>query len=273
MSSVNSNWGRIPGRALKRIASACGFEVRRKSAAPATVVRAPDEFDQAFDVVKENTMVATDALRSLYDQVRFCERRAVPGAYVECGVWKGGSIGVMALANLKHSGTRRELHLFDAFDDICQPDASVDGDRAVREVRQWTSDGGTAGKLVPLKGIYDQFGGHGTIEVCRDLLERKIGYPSSSTIYHEGWFQETLPRDAESIDKIAILRLDGDWYASTKVCLDYLFDKVVPGGFVIIDDYGAYDGCRKAVDEFIERLGRPYFLNVVNSETRYLIKA
>jgi hypothetical protein len=125
--------------------------------------------------------------------------------------------------------------------------------------------------LVPLKGIYDQFGGHGTIDECRTLLERIIGYDGSQIHYHQGWFQETLPSQASAIKNIAILRLDGDWYASTKVSLDYLFEKVVPGGFVVIDDYGSYDGCRKAVDEFLARLEQPLFLNVVNSQIRYLI--
>jgi hypothetical protein len=216
-------------------------------------------------------MVSKEGLKSLYDQAVFCERVALGGDFVECGVWKGGSVGVMALANLKHGRSRRTLHLFDAFDDICEPDAAVDGERAITEVHRWTNGGGTQGRLVPLKGIYDQFGGHGTIDECRTLLERIIGYDGSQIHYHQGWFQETLPSQASAIKNIAILRLDGDWYASTKVSLDYLFEKVVPGGFVVIDDYGSYDGCRKAVDEFLARLEQPLFLNVVNSQIRYLI--
>ena len=81
--------------------------------------------------------------------------------------------------------------------------------------------------------------------------------------------QDTLPRDSSRIESIAILRLDGDWYASTKVCLDHLYDKVVSGGFVIVDDYGYYEGCKKAVDEFIEERGLEVFLSQVDSGCVY----
>ena len=71
---------------------------------------------------------------------------------------------------------------------------------------------------------------------------------------------------------IAILRLDGDWYASTKICLDHLYERVVPGGFVIVDDYGTYEGCQKAVDELLAGLPQRPFLNVVTADVRYWIK-
>ena len=80
-----------------------------------------------------------------------------------------------------------------------------------------------------------------------------------------------LPRDIDAVGDIAILRLDADWYASTKICLAYLFDRVVPGGFVIVDDYGTYAGCQRAVDEFIGARERPLYLNPVNADIRYVI--
>ena len=81
-----------------------------------------------------------------------------------------------------------------------------------------------------------------------------------------------MPKDAPGIPQIAILRLDGDWYASTMICLEYLYDRVVSGGFVIIDDYGCYDGCRKAVDEFRKARGIVAFLHHVDSDCRYWVK-
>jgi len=263
----------FPKSLVKQVLLKSGIIIRRiPSASRDMALSFDEEFEDVFHLVQDHTMVPKEGLKCLYDQTIFCERNMIPGDYVECGVWKGGSVGVMALANLKHGRSRRALHLFDAFDDICEPDAAVDGARAVTEVQRWTKSGGTQGKLVPLKGIYDQFGGHGTIHACRTLLEKTIRYDGSHIHYHQGWFQETLPLQSGAIKHIAILRLDGDWYASTKVCLDHLFEKVVPGGFVIIDDYGTYDGCRKAVGEFLAKLERPLFLNVVNSEIRYLIK-
>ena len=147
----------------------------------------------------------------------------------------------MALVNLNKGAKRSHLHLFDAFLEICEPDASLDGERAIREVRAFTGKSGLdKGRLVAVSGIYDNMGGPGTLDENCLLLENTIGYLEKFIHYHVGWFQNNLPADHDDIGLIAILRLDGDWYASTKICLDYLFDKVVKGGVVIIDDYGTY---------------------------------
>jgi len=179
----------------------------------------------------------------------------------------------MALANLYAGKTRRHIHLFDSFTDICEPDASVDGEKAVTQARKWgRNGGGDEGRLMPVEGFYDLFGGHGTLAGNKDLLERIVGYDPEFLHYHVGWFQDTMRNLTPPIEAIAILRLDGDWYASTKVCLEYLYDRVVDGGFVIIDDYGAYDGCRRAVDEFRNSRGIDAFLHHVDAETRYWTK-
>ena len=230
------------------------------------------EVQESFEIVKNNTMVPYEGLISLWDQVRYCEIIGMNGALVECGTWKGGAVGLMALANLHYGESRRHIHLFDAFTDICEPDESIDGSTAIEQARKWSKTGGTSGRLKPLEGFYDQFGGYGTLESNKDLLENKIRYDPGFLHYHVGWFQEVLPTAVNEIDKIAILRLDGDWYASTKVCLDYLYKKVVKGGFIIIDDYGAYEGCKKAVDEFIDQLPIKPYLHPVNNFIRYWIK-
>jgi hypothetical protein len=223
--------------------------------------------------IRGHTMVTLPRLVSLIDQVRQCEARGIPGAFVECGVWKGGCMGLMALANLRYGTARRDLHLFDAFTEICEPDEAIDGNRAVQEVRDWTHGaGGTAGRLKPLSGFYDAFGGPGTLEENRMLLERHIQYDARRIHYHKGWFQNTLPKDAAGVGAIAILRLDGDWYASTKTCLEHLYDQVVPSGFVIIDDYDTYDGCRKAVEEFLATRGLRVRLHRVDADCRYWVK-
>lgn len=231
-----------------------------------------DEATAAIHVVRGHTMLSKRRLVTLYQQVAYCERNGIPGAFVECGVWKGGAMGLMALANLQTVHARRTLHLFDAFKEICEPDAAVDGEQALRETRPFTEGGAEGqGALRPLVGIYDALGGPGTLAENRQLLERTIGYPPEMVHYHVGWFQETLPAVHETIGPIAILRLDGDWYASTKICLEYLFDKVVPGGIVIIDDYGTYEGCRRAVDEFLASRDVKGYLHNVDHTGRYLV--
>ena len=232
-----------------------------------------EEATECIHMVRDNTMLSKRRLVTLYQQVAYCEEHNIPGAFVECGVWKGGASGMMALANLQTGKMPRHLHMFDAFQEICEPDAAVDGEKALREVQQFTGRSGhDKGELQPLTGIYDFLGGPGSLDENRQLLEKTIGYPVEFLHYHVGWFQETLPADHEAIGKIAILRLDGDWYASTKVCLEYLFDKVVKGGVVIIDDYGTYEGCKRAVDEYMKTKDVHAYLGSIDSDCRFFVK-
>lgn len=231
------------------------------------------EAELAVNLVKDYTMVTFPRLATTYQMAVFCETAQLPGAFVECGVWKGGSAAILALANLAHGADRRPIHLFDSFTDICQPDERVDGARAVQEAREWGRETGPlTGELRPMSGVYSALGGPGTVAEVRALIEQRMGYDPASVRYHEGWFQHTLPHVAPTIGPIALLRLDADYYASTRVCLEHLFDLVVPGGFVIFDDYGYYEGCRRAVDEFLQERGEHYFLHHVDSDGRYLIK-
>jgi hypothetical protein len=219
-------------------------------------------FESAFATVRPNTMLNRQRLSLVFELARHLIRSGIHGAFVECGVWKGGAVGMMALG-ARHAGETRDLHLFDSFDDIGEPDWRVDGERAVREV------GGrerAEGRLQPIRGIYDRKGGHGTVEACRALLEERIGWPASRVHIHRGWFQETLPSLAGTIGPIALLRIDADWYASTRICLEHLYDRVAPGGAIVVDDYGGYEGCRKAVDEFLAARGARPFLNHVDEE-------
>jgi hypothetical protein len=256
---------------LKHVLETAGYEVKRKnvSADPPETHRPQleEEAESMIRVIQGHTMLPYPRLLSLYEQAVFCETAGLPGAFVECGTWKGGAVGLMALANLAHGKTPRHIHLFDSFEGIPEPDEAVDGTKAVMEARR--AGGGTKGRLVSVAGFYQDAG---ALETNRELLEETIGYDPAWLHYHEGWFQDTLPRAAGEVAEIAVLRLDGDWYASTKVCLDYLYHQVVSGGFVIIDDYGCYEGCRRAVDEFLQAEGIRPFLHRIDSEGRYWIK-
>lgn len=253
---------------IRKLANRFGYDISAR-AYPRLAPR--DVFDCARETVSGATMLPEARQASLFDHVLHCERMGIEGAIVECGVWKGGAMGLAALALLHSSASpRRKLHLFDAFTDICAPDPSIDGDRALREFGQAAAM--VPGKLQPVVGAYESVGGHGTVSACRELIETKISYPTALVEYHVGWFQDTLPVDAPTLEPIAVLRLDGDWYASTKVCLDHLYDLVVPGGFVIVDDYGTYDGCQRAVDEFVANRGIRNYLHRVDAGCFYFQK-
>jgi hypothetical protein len=247
-----------------------GFEVRRKNSG----LSLRGHYSLGYDLEQEayesmikvhtHTMLSYQRLVTLYQQVIFCEEHDIRGSFVECGTWKGGAVGLMALGNLSHSSTRRHIHLFDSFEGLPEPDRSIDGAKAVAEALK--AGGGTSGQLIALPWLV------GPLETNKELLEQTIGYDPGHLHYHKGWFQETVPKDAAEVGPIAILRLDGDWYASTKVCLEHLYDLVVSGGFVIIDDYGCFEGCQKATDEFLNKRGIRAYLNHIDSTGRYLIK-
>lgn len=87
----------------------------------------------------------------------------------------------------------------------------------------------------------------------RSCFLKKFGFKKENIHIVKGWFQDSLPRTSKEIKEIALLRLDGDWYESTKICLENLYPKVVRGGYIIFDDYGCWEGCKIATDEFMEK--------------------
>ena len=219
------------------------------------------EKEALLDILKvENyTMCSYERLLSLWAQVRFLDNLSIQGDLVECGTWKGGCCGIMALAHLKTGNPYRKIHLFDSFQGLPEPSESMDGQKAIDYAM-----GKGSGKCEPIGKCV------ATLEDNKELLQKIIRYPEDLLSYHVGWFQNTLPIAKENVNSIALLRLDGDWYESTNICLECLFDKIVPGGFLVIDDYGHWDGCRKSVDEFLVNHKINRYLHYIDSTGRYL---
>jgi predicted O-methyltransferase YrrM len=167
------------------------------------------------------TYLSYDRLASLYDLAR----AAPEGAIVECGVWRGGSSAMMLLAD-----PSREAWLFDSWEGLPEP-----GPRDV-------APGGKRRE----KGA--NYAEQGTVE---RLLFKELGRSRDRVHLVRGWFEETLPATRAQIGPIALLHLDGDWYESTKVALEHLYDLVLPGGHVVADDYFHWRGCKEAIDEFL----------------------
>ncbi|MFM6006440.1 MAG: TylF/MycF/NovP-related O-methyltransferase [Sphaerospermopsis kisseleviana] len=180
------------------------------------------------------TMGGSKALENAFEVTALAELRNLPGAIVECGVAQGGTSAMMALTNRLLSQQTRQKWLFDSYEGLPEPTAE-------------DYEGGKAGNFIrPLpKGSC-----LGTIEQVSELMFDKLGFPQAETHLVKGWFQDTVPAYRQQVGEIAVLRLDGDWYESTKVPLENFYDLVVTGGLIIVDDYATCFGSRKAVDEF-----------------------
>ncbi len=211
--------------------------------------------------IRSHTMTWPTRAKVLWDTCRKALGDGVEGDFVECGVWRGGSAGLMGLVLRdfdKSAG--RKLHLFDSFEGLPEP-REEDGVKAAEY-----SGGVSSGEL---KSVHQCEAG---IDVVKNFLFGKLGLSKDDVILHQGWFQNTLPDLGESPKKIAVLRLDGDWYESTKVCLDHLYDRVAAGGAVILDDYYCWEGCQKATDEFRTARGIKEPLVRIDNEAVYWIK-
>ncbi len=200
------------------------------------------------------------SLSSVYDLTTFVENSRLPGALVECGVWRGGCAAVMATVAAK-ARSNRKLWLFDSFEGM--PEATQED---LGEDAKWLSNNRMSGRLAPVGRNV------ASINEVRSLLFNELHLETSSVMIVKGWFQNTLPEYQRHIGPVAILRIDGDWYESTRVCLENLYDNVVAGGFIIIDDYGFFPGCRKAVDEFVERRALKARLTAIDYSRVYFRK-
>lgn len=219
----------------------------------------PSQRAYALFQVRNNTMTSFERCRALWGLCRMVISQNVPGAFVECGVWLGGSAGLMGLA-LKSSGENRHLHLFDSFEGLPEP-GPHDGQKAKEY-----SGGRDEGRLSPISRC------DATLEQVRRFLFERLTLDSAQVQFHVGWFQHTLPAIANQMEPIAMLRLDGDWYESTRICLEHLYPKLSPGGVLILDDYYCWEGCRKATDEYREAHGIVAPLVRVDEECCYWVK-
>jgi O-methyltransferase len=176
---------------------------------------------EAVAKVRDASMIPNRGLAALYQQAVHVERLGLSGAVVECGVWHGGAAALMAVANLNHGSSRRRFHLFDSFCGIPQPIDGIDGTRALEVVHGNAKR--EAGGPIEVGYDYSEHGGPGSPGSVHALFAG-LGYPVDFVDIHMGWFQDCVPPQAPLIGPIAMLHLDGDWYESTKVCLQHLYE-------------------------------------------------
>jgi predicted O-methyltransferase YrrM len=206
----------------------------------------PSEFSALYRQVRSYTMCSNARLRGLYRAVHHVVAQNIPGDIVECGAARGGSAALMALT-LRQLRVSRRIWLFDTFAGLPAPSQED-----------------------PDFDIADLFTGTcvGPLEEVRAMFER-LGI-SDNAVFVKGLFQDTLP--TSSVTPIAVLHIDGDWFESVKTCLESLYDRVVPGGIIQFDDYGYWQGARKAVDDFLKQRRIATALQPLDYSGRYLVK-
>jgi O-methyltransferase len=256
----SSRWWRLHPRFLMR---RLRHDERPAEAAPTDGAHGlPIDFDE-IDAelcgrVAPYTMTTPPRIYALRRAVEYVVSRPVEGALVECGVWRGGSMMAIALTLLRLGVTDRDLYLFDTFTGMTEPgaeDLKHSGERAA-DVLAGSSRDSHDWAVAQLDDVRAAVLG--------------VGYPEERIHFVQGRVEETVPAHAPAA--IALLRLDTDWYASTKHELVHLYPRLAPGGVLIVDDYAYWQGARQAVDEYIEEHGLPLLLNRIDYTARMAVR-
>lgn len=239
---------------INNILGSLGFELHKTKNLQKKYVDMDSDsnFMTYYDKCKPYTMTSKERLFALYQAVNYIQENNIEGDIVECGVWKGGS-SMMAALSLSKKEHQRNLYLYDTFEGMNEP--TENDINMIGEAAENTWQGRDKCEA-------------GIEEVKKNMAS--TAYSMEKTLYIAGMVEETIPKTIPN--KIAILRLDTDWYESTYHELVHLFPKLVSGGVLIIDDYGHWQGAKKAVDEYFGKNKIRILLNRIDYTGRVAIK-
>ncbi len=200
------------------------------------------DFLAHFDRCKAFTSASVDRCYASYCAVRYADQNKLPGSVVECGVWRGGSSMIMMLSHLESGNPDREFYLYDTYTGMTEPtDKDLVGRSGAAAIGKWKQKN---------TGDYNDWCYAPLDDVKTNV--RGTGFPEKQIRFVKGPVEDTIPETIP--DQIAVLRLDTDWYESTKHELNHLYPRLVPGGVLLIDDYGYWQGARAAVDEYFQTM-------------------
>jgi O-methyltransferase len=249
MLKFGSPIGIVARNLVQRVTGSLGYEIVRRKGPIST--KWPEDVSDADRSVLERvapyTMTGVDRQVALVQAVRHLVRSGVQGSFVECGVWRGGSMMAVALTLQQEGDIRRDLYLFDTFAGMSEPtvvDESFDG----------TSATSMLNRVPKNTGAWCYAG----LDDVRANME-STNYPASKIHFVEGRVEDTIPTNTPGYP-IALLRLDTDWYESTKLELECLFPLLSDDGILIVDDYGYWHGAKR------------YFLHRIDYTARLLVK-
>jgi O-methyltransferase len=257
-----SRWWRLhPRFALQRLRAETG-QAPKEAQEERRDEPLPDDFGEAdrelWRQVSPYTMTSPGKIHALARAVEYVVARPISGAFVECGVWRGGSVMAIALTLLRLGKTDRELYLFDTFEGMTAP-----GEQDVKQ------GGRRASEILQTEGRDSSFWAIAPLDDVRENV-LGLGYPEERIHFVRGAVEETLPREAPA--EVALLRLDTDWYSSTKRELTHLYPRLAQGGVLMIDDYAYWRGQRQAVDEYVNENELALLLVRIDQGARVAIK-
>ena len=220
------------------------------------------EFWPLFEACKPYTMSSVERLYSLYKSLDYIIQNNIPGDFVECGVWRGGVPMFIAKVLMKHKLTFRKIYLYDTYEGMPPPTTNdVDYKGRNADVLMDLHDGDK--KAVDSVWCYSPYD-----EVASNM--RSTGYPTENIVMVKGKVEDTIPANAPK--NICLLRLDTDWYESTFHELTHLYPLLSSKGILIIDDYGHWEGARRAVDDYFSKQTYKPLLHRIDYTGRIALK-
>jgi O-methyltransferase len=244
---------------IKNLLARLGWELTHTASRnQAALADLPAADREIVERVAPFTLTGLDRRASLLGAVEHITRHRIAGDIVECGVWRGGSMMAVALALLARGDTQRHLYLYDTFQGMSEPTAAdrSHGGESAQEQLARTARG---------EGVWCEAG---IADVQANLWS--TGYPRERIHFVQGKVEDTIPATLPA--QVALLRLDTDWYESTRHELQHLYPRLQAHGVLIIDDYGHWQGARQAVDEYFAGRGAEHFLHRVDYTARLLLK-
>ena len=251
-------------KTIKSVFQALGFELRRSSAdGQAAPIELTSAEKKIIDYVVDNqlTMVSYERLWGTLMACKYAVEREIEGDFVECGVWRGGN-AILAAEMFKLYGVDKKVWLFDTFKGMTIP-TSVD-------VQASNGEAAISTYLVNEQATHNDWC-YASLSDVKNNFEKK-GLLSEKIVFVEGDVCETLGNKNNIPNKISILRLDTDWYESTKKELEVLYPKITVGGCLIIDDYGHWSGSKVATDEYFKTQNNRPFLQYTDTAGRMAVK-
>ena len=218
-------------------------------------------FQKLYNLCKPFTMTSTERMYSLYKAVNYILENNIPGDFVECGVWKGGSALLIAQMLSDKNIVDRKVILYDTYEGMSEPteqDKNIVGEPAASLLQESSIE------------IQDSIWCYSSFEEVKHNLSLS-GLLPECIIMIKGKVEDTIPSQLPT-KSISLLRLDTDWYESTKHELNYLYPLLNKNGILIIDDYGHWEGCRKAVDEYVLTHNLSILFNRIDNTGRLAIK-